>query len=400
MCIFQGLTFGRANRFALVLAAAMALTACSTPFHPPQFAARAGGSTDFPGIAQLVAASPSQTLDVLLVHGMCTHDGDWAINAIGKLDKHLGGSGAPPVSEHLIPGTNVTLFRASLANPGGTVQANALLWSPVVTPLKQQLCFDQTVKSASCRRAQPAAKDYPHERAALNAGLKDALLDDCLADVLIYQGRSREAISGQIQQAIVAAASEANLGGKSAARAAAATRRGLVIVTESLGSKITFDAIHALIFGTQADAAMQAAGEQTLARTVQIFMAANQLPMLALADQTLPGMPQPRGAGYNFPEDPLAALMRMVKEPTKSDGARTLGISPPQVIAFTDPNDLLSWILVPSTQAGDYAIVDVIVSNAPTIFGQFESPDSAHRDYLTNEDVITLITHGHRQSAP
>ena len=399
MSRLHALTLHRPVGVALALAAAMALAACSTPFRPPKFAARDGGSTDFPGIAQLVADAPSQTLDVLLVHGMCTHDGEWATHAIGRLDRQLGGSGTPAVSEHAVPDTKITLYRATLAGPGGTVRANALLWSPIVTPLKQQLCFDQTEKSARCRSARPVAPAYPYQRAALNADLKDGLLDDCLADVLVYQGRSRKAISEQIQLAILATASEANLDGKAAARAAAAAQRGLVIVTESLGSKITFDAIHALIFNPQEDEAMQTAGKQTLARTVQIFMAANQLPMLALADQTLPGTPQPRSAEYEFPKDPLAALMQMMKNTIKSKGAASLGDSTPQVIAFTDPNDLLSWILVPSTQAGDYAVVDVVVSNAPTLLGQFESPDAAHRDYLTNDDVIKLITHGHGQSA-
>jgi hypothetical protein len=59
------------------------------------------------------------------------------------------------------------------------------------------------------------------------------------------------------------------------------------------------------------------------------------------------------------------------------------------VVAFTDPNDLLSYFL----QGGDdtltqhYRVADVLVSNAYTYFGIFENPVSAHVSYAEQSGV-------------
>jgi hypothetical protein len=374
------------RRLVALLACAL-LAACTTPFGIPCADTRPSEQTDFPGIAQLTASAPNRTLDVLMVHGMCTHLPDWAEGALNRLQSALGGEGKLEIKEVRIPSTKVKLYRAKISFSAGTVNANALLWSPVVATLKRQLCYDESKKSASCQNAP----DYPHERAIFNSKLKDVLLDDCLADAMIYQGISRDAISEQMQKAIMTAA--AGEGGDNdvaaLARDAATQTTPMVFVTESLGSKIAFDAIFKLIRNEKGDKTLSAAGRRTFDRTIQIFMGANQIPVLALADQPLEGAQSSLLADSRYPPDPLAALIELKTKPL------AIGAPVPRVIAFTDPNDLLSYVLVPADQhVVPYPVVDVIVSNSDTYLGSLELPDKAHLDYRTNPAVVEIIANG------
>lgn len=385
----------------MALTAVLALlAACSTPYQTPVLSTNGAGETRFKGLADLFG--PEQTLDVLLVHGMCTHGARWAHAAVQSLSSLLGGS-ATAVQLQAVPvaGTDIVLHQQTLLTAQGRLRANAIVWSPLTAPLKAQLCYDQTNKSAHCPPDE-AAKAYPYQRATLNRLLKDRLLDDCLADALIYQGRSRDRINQQMQQAILQAVATSG-GGAPAAQttlaAAAAAVPGsqpLVVLTESLGSKVAFDALVKLSRNAQT----AAAGDQIWRRIAQIFMAANQLPMLALADSELGDnlLAVKSEDAASYPTDPIGALMRGAQA-KHLPGVQTTKV--PGVIAFTDPNDLLSYLLSPSPHAValGYPVVDVVVSNASTYLGVLEMPTTAHAGYLSNRAVRNLIACGHPKRA-
>jgi hypothetical protein len=271
----------------------------------------------------------------------------------------------------------IQLFRADIAASAGRVHAVAVLWSPVTAALKSGLCYDQTEKTPMCAALPGGSPPYPYDRATLNRGLKDNLLDDCFADALIYQGKSREAISEQMQAAIAAALSP----GTSPSRA----RAPLIVITDSLGSKITFDALYQMAaFGS---GGARDAAANAIDRIAIVFMRANQLPLLALADHSI----SPRAAltRDRFPADPVGEVLSL------RQGARAPTVSN-RVVAFTDPNDLLSYILRPTSFAsgGQYDVIDVVVSNQPTYFGLLERPDLAHTSYSENPAVIRFIACG------
>jgi hypothetical protein len=371
-----------------VLAVLAILSAgCSTPYKTPVFESRPAGHTDFSGIAQLVSQTPDRSIDVLIVHGMCTHDETWARATIAGLSKMLGGPEAPTVTPEPVTGTQTILFRSSISTTHGTVNASAIVWSPVVARLKSQLCYDQTNKSADCKAIVPNAPPYPYERANLNRALKDGLLNDCLADALIYQGKSRDAISQQLQHALLAAStpSGAKLAKPSVLSAASTASKPIVFISESLGSKVAFDAIYKL--QNSADDAERLAGARVFDRFAQVFMGANQLPILALADQDIGGMKARSVSDY--PADPLGALLG-----NRKSSPSLMATRPIQVVAFTDPNDLLSYALARSTSVMSFDVVDVIVSNDSTLFGFVERPDTAHTAYRENEVVTKLIACG------
>ncbi|HEX8611704.1 MAG TPA: hypothetical protein VF800_10495 [Telluria sp.] len=370
----------------LVLSATIAcLVACSTPYRTPVIDATPTTLPTFSGVANLL--KPERALDVLLVHGICTQDESWARESVAQLVAGLGGDATQvALSATQVTDTGIVLYRQSLPLAGGSVNINALLWSPLTTPLKAELCYDQSNKSSTCPADQPA---YPYKRAALNRAIKDKLMDDCLADAVIYQGKAREAISQRMQTAILQA-----VGGGNGTGAALVPGGGevppeplpLVLITDSLGSKITFDALFRLAGSPQ----QSVAALQVFNRTSLIFMRANQLPLLRLAEMDLDGTMAPPGPG-DFPADPIQALV---------ERSRGQGIGKPTdvptVVAFTDPNDVLSYTLVKSPFAAraTYPIIDVVVSNAPTYLGLLELPNSAHTEYARNGTVQRMIACG------
>ncbi len=80
------------------------------------------------------------------------------------------------------------------------------------------------------------------------------------------------------------------------------------------------------------------------------------------------------------PPDSLQLLLRK-----RQAGQRRVADRHLTLVAFTDPNDLLSYTLDESKYAQDgITVYNVLVSNAPTWLGLLERPDTAHLAYLSN----------------
>jgi hypothetical protein len=114
-----------------------------------------------------------------------------------------------------------------------------------------------------------------------------------------------------------------------------------------------------------------------MASLTSFFMLANQIPLLNFAgDRSL--------------EEFVAGATAMRKP-----GAGAAALT---VVAFSDPNDLLSFRLVPKTDHGH--VVNFVVSNADTYLGYAELPDHAHCDYIRNGYVMHAIVFGYAGGTP
>ena len=352
----------------LIPVIALLLAACSTPYRP---AVVVRDSAPFDGIAGIIAAHPDRPVDVILVHGICTHDRAWADRAIdrvaGLVDAHAPALATEPAP--LVTSGGIELIERTRQVAGGTVRFHALLWSPLTANLKHQLDYDDTGTPTDCATA-PVCKPV---RAKLNAIVKDRLVDDCLSDALIYEGDSHEAIRDAMVESVshVIDASPSGAG-------------PLVVVAESLGSKMLFDALSSMLESNQART--QTLGQLAARRLALVFMAGNQLPILGVAEQTVVARAVPSQDSLQRFLD----LRRRQRTPRAETIAR-LG-----VVAFTDPNDVLSYRLLPARYAAaDVAVADVLVSNDKTWLGLIENPLTAHLNYLANPDVGTLIVCGY-----
>jgi hypothetical protein len=362
------------RHLALLIPAALALlAACTTPYNSPVVVR---DSTPFPGIGAVIAADTARPVDVVVVHGMCTHDTAWAVAAMDNLTKTIRNNTEPqPPQQAPLAGQIQVVERADRA-AGGTVRFHTLVWSPMSTPLKQQLAYDNTAAPSDCAKD---AECRPR-RAHYNGLLKDSLLNDCLSDAMIYEGQSHAVMKRTVVATVARVLEDAE-------RHANGQPGPLIVVAESLGSKILFDALSDML---QPDAPPQLreVAQRAARRMAIVFMVGNQLPMLGLAEQQV----DPALAQQASPDSlqRFLSLRRMQQQAPRSGSLSKLAI-----VAFTDPNDLLSYRLLPSRYAApDVLIADVLVSNSSTWFGLLEDPFAAHLDYLKNKDVGGLIACG------
>lgn len=96
------------RRISLTLLVALAMSGCTTPYRP---AVPVHGSQDFPGLVGLPrsgteSGAEAQHIDIVLVHGMCTHHDDWANIAIDTQVKTVDPTATPtePANGVDIPG--------------------------------------------------------------------------------------------------------------------------------------------------------------------------------------------------------------------------------------------------------------------------------------------------------
>lgn len=349
-------------KYAIALALAALLAGCSMPLKVSQ---RQPADVEFPGILSEIPTD--RPLDIVIVHGMCTHNSGWAESAAKEMLLTLGVEVSSREMVDLGPdASGVKVFQQTYPVGARTVRISAVLWSPLTEPLKTSLCYDQSEKSDICKRSAA----YPFPRATANRLLKDSIMDDCLSDALIYQGHSRDQINERMQMALM--------------RIATDPTTPIVLVTDSLGSKVTFDAIDKMISDTHP--ARSVAGEGLRDRITHVFMRANQIPILRLADLDLEGNPSTSVDGRNaYAADPISAVF--------AQRVRKISDRKPFVVAFSDPNDLLSYG-IPTDFAKGCTLVNVCVSNQNTYFGFVERPDTAHTTYSSTRAVRQLMSCG------
>jgi hypothetical protein len=228
-------------------------------------------------------------------------------------------------------------------------------------------------------------------------------VNDCLSDAVAYLGEGSVPLRHDMQDAVCFA-----LGGAPGKRTSNApscnfasseteddSSANLALISESLGSKILFDAIREL-----QDAQTAAAPDEestlgllaALSRSQSIFLLANQLPLLGLADG--PGEEMSDEAAPGSLSEGIDLILF-----AKDNGPDYSGIPEKlEIVAFSDPNDLLSYRLLPSmldvTDAEKVRIFNVIASNNATWFGFVANPDSAHTTYLQQAGVESLLVNG------
>ncbi len=365
----------RVVTLSILVVSALALGACSKPYQKPQFDP---DTTDFFGIEHALAQHGGASL--ITIHGMCHHTPTWFQNAYERLAERLQ---APrPNGWEFVPGNTskvVTALKTDIVRGDETLRMYGIIYSNATKPSKvANLCRDVNGGNAVCSQWQA---NHNRVRASFNNSLKNELLNDCLADAVIYLGETgltiREGVASALNAIYVDMAQHADL-----------QHAPVMYLSESLGSKILGDAL------VCAKPQITQRVYPELGRTSHLFLGANQVPLLNLGYRG-PACPEvirterddrPQQEGYQGLAELIVRAQRL-----KTGEA----ISPTVVVAFTDPNDLLSYEVDEKDFAG-LDVVNVIVSNDWTWFGVFENPLKAHVDYRDNDTVSDLILCGRR----
>jgi hypothetical protein len=266
------------------------------------------------------------------------------------------------------------MTRVDFKDQGRVVEVVFALWSPATGTAKTSLNYD-------------SGSAFPYERAKFNDAAKSKLINDCFADPIIYSG---SLVPGSVGEAlrrdmaqVVCQFLDGSWSKDGCVRADSTTPRAFI--TESLGSKLLFDAVERVASdGSRSDRSVSEALNQTGA----IYMLANQLPLLRLAEAQT-GIVTALGKSSElrlFRSSPPTGILK-----------KTAEASPLQVVAFTDPNDPFSYRLTYESIGADSVQVrlfNVIVSNAKTYFGLAEDPYRAHLGYWANPQVSAYVLNG------
>ena len=166
----------------------------------------------------------------------------------------------------------------------------------------------------------------------------------------------------------------------------------IAIITKSLGSYMTYDTLLKMSRGERilepptysADLVRAAIG-----RTNYVYMLANQLPLLQLSEVSNP-LSEKRAPVESLGE---IGRIRMQNKPK----ARPEGVPVAlHLVAFSDPNDLLTYPLDPSDVTGGIVYSNVIITVEPSaILGVFAWPMTAHGGHDKSKRVMDLLAFGH-----
>ena len=454
------------------------ISACSVPVisDPADTAATGPKGTVLPLDAFLPADSRTP-VKLIFVHGVGDHCAGYALGKEGWLsEKVLDHIGLVPDKEDtpsslqkiyssvFIPLSKVDEksyvsvwkkhYRYRLPSSKSefrSIEAIEITWSSLTQWIKtNQLGYDSgEIKidgDTACVDAQINNSLAPPPREALNAFIKEQVLDRSLADSMIYAGSYGEVIRKGFAEALCHSITDQPNDQACQWPDARDARSKYIFVTHSLGSRIVFDTLLGLV-GYQNNGAPTVyhdAGNaapfvrQMMVNTPVVYMMANQLTLLGLANakpevSSFQGpqpyrMPIPHISALPFPRDkiisldaqptasravlscrnPLTAAAQVIEESRTAPGQELQEGAAQQkkltlnVVAFSDTNDLLSWA-IPSQYVtalpGDACtpslkVANVFVRNSYLLPFLVENPGAAHTGYFKNSQVWDIIRCG------
>lgn len=362
------------------------------PFEGIESALRA---QDGQGAIGSKAPAERSVVKVMMVHGIGSHFPGYSGRTVANLEAALGlNVRAPQVKSVQIPdptdpdkllGT-LTLQRLTDTARERELLVYELTWSRISDPARAALRFDTT-------------QAYSRHRARFNQ-IGKGFVNDVLVDPLVYVGAGRHQILSVVRQSLCWVYSTDWEGFPEQQEACSYTDPRLgsrvlqdryFFITHSLGSRILLDALETT---AEALTAQQDTNPYVIPfrsalqnHTPTVFMLANQLPLLQAGFPPVPVSGQ-RGA-YCLPDGEWFDQRMLSKA---------------KVVAFSDPNDLLSYAVpedfvqygIDSRLCPQMVNVTLNTARVLQVFrgDGFANPLTAHTEYNNDERVIGLMTGG------
>ncbi|MGR8981706.1 MAG: hypothetical protein ACU84H_16680 [Gammaproteobacteria bacterium] len=343
----------------------------------------------FSGLAPYLN-NPTGKMKVLMIHGVGDHLPGYSTQFLEKLAQRLN------LTVMARNPKNITLtHRHDNTQNLGNLRINRLLskdrknellfyeltWSKITAPQKEILAYDNS-------------GEYSFRRTEVNDLLKK-FSNDTSPDPIIYLGESREDILVSFGQAFCWMAKSGwdelpddvmQACSFNDERLADNIKKDqYAVISHSLGSRITIDGMQRI--ASLLDYRDPEFRNALKNKEIPIYMMSNQLPMLQL--------------GRKLPEvsDQKAAYCR-----PDGDKYEERMLSKTPIIAFSDPNDLLSYAIphgfvekyLDSRLCIDVTNININVAKIFDAFGlgKLANPLDAHIGYDTDDRVIALIAKG------
>jgi hypothetical protein len=362
-------------------------------------------SKGFDGIGAAMEQTEGKA-KVLMIHGVGHHIPGYSTILLENLAKELDLTVMESPFKELTLGDlddpskdlgNLRLNRLISKDRSRELLFYELTWSSISKPEKEVLEYDNS-------------GEYSFRRAKVNNILK-AFSNDAIADPMIYLGEKQEDIQKSVSQSYCWMISNdwndfpsgihkgCDLSGPG--RFVNAEKDDFIFISHSLGSRITIDSFQRVAAQLNKKEfqekfpdikKLQSVVQQ---KEVTIFMLSNQLPLLQL--------------GRSLPE--VLGEQEKYCSPKGSNFAERFS-SQTHIVAFSDPNDLLSYAIPPgfkdkyldSRMCPKVSNININVAHVVDVFGvsNVANPMEAHVGYDNDERVVALIAHGlsNENSAP
>lgn len=363
----------------------------------------------FLGIRQYLDAAGGQ-LHVLQTHGMgrnsaasfCAEEGEnltlqrAVVDRLGfhplNVDDH---SSITPVmvGKTRVGAYSTRVYVDSANQPKQALYFTCLVWGDASDEIKQHLLdLDGDLRERDERYRQ---------RALVNRIGKD-FVNQRFSDPMIYVGPYGEVIRRAVWRGIVESARVQRTNA-----AAFASRAGMtsdkaerpflssmptILISDSLGSRVVFDVLTLKDAPTLAPAPatspdMPVDRDDVLRRIRSIFMLANQLPLLSLAQLQPPRDDMPLATWLKQAPCPLPSVLSLRADTTTT------------IVAMTDVNDILSYHLSDTfkrrCESPSLRIVNVTLRNTPSILGLYANPEKAHASgFKSNRRALDYLVFG------
>ncbi len=352
----------------------------------------------FQGIFPLVK-DPTSTTKVLMVHGVGTHEPGYStqlleglakkmkLNKISKIPRDIDLTKAFDATKEL---GKLKITRVSNGDNSQELLFYEMTWSAITHDLKQVLSYD-------------SAEESSYRRATINNAFKE-FLNDSAPDPMIYLGKSQEDILLAFSKAfcwmiayedwddLPETSNQVCLPSKLAIESM--RNNHYVIISHSLGSRIAIDGLQriARLAGDKKSEIRKAWGlleefkQAFKEKHIPIFMLANQLPLLQLGRE-LPEVTGERDAYCHAEAEHYNSRL----------------LSETNIIAFSDPNDILSYGIPPGFMLNNIdsrlcaykTNITINVANIVDLMGvSYANPLEAHSGYKTDDRVLSLIVNG------
>jgi len=349
----------RLFKSALVAAGLTFLCGCSTQIIKTN-------SDKFPGLHPKF--SPGKRTDVVIVHGMCSKSNKWFESHVNILSNKI----VPIAPVRIIEGDaldGVQINRTKIESSLGILNLYGIVYSRANEASKRKLIEAKV----------------PGKRAWTSKKIKAFALNDCLADVVAYRGSSGTKIRARVRQVLSDIQKERQNDGRETDR--------IVLISESLGSKIVRDS---LLCDPDESAKK---GISLLSNGDVFFMYANQVPFLDLWNDDHCDLPETNstlislGITQENSTGNFSDILRLFKEQSVSELTQANLDTPRHWVAFSDPNDILSYQLDINGYS-DLNVTNVSLNNTTNWFGVYANPLKAHNGYRSNPRVQEMVLFG------
>jgi hypothetical protein len=451
------------------------LTGCA---HAPVISdfSEAPGTADKGSVLPLEAElSDKGTTYLFLIHGVGDHCPGYALGRNGWLtnglaEKHglvrVGPAEEPEAklisSDQFVMGKRadsasvVSYETADFTYRNHHIRAVEITWSRLTQWIKtQQLGYDRPGHDPGTPDADTPcgytwkpkeATKSPPARVLIDRAVKEDVFDRKLADAILYTGTYGKVIQRGIAEAICRSLGGGvhkgpDQGGPDGQicnwpdfHAGELADARFLFITHSLGSRALYDTLLGLTgdvvkpgdetFDPRLEVPRSRdAACEIIGRTSAVYMMANQLSMLGLANvdpyhlsadgstsfDSAENIPS-RGCGVRNKNRahaakgvaaartrslPIVEVFAEIRKRAEAGGGQTAKLS---VVSFNDTNDLLTWS-IPSWYSHkdseqNLHVTNVFVSNSAALLGLMEHPAKAHAGYFSNDDVWSIITCG------